>query len=136
MGCITRKHFLGFLYSIINFVFNILLQILNDADLTESYSKKSSDSEILLDLLKSSKESSDILKTISSIKGPFAFIYYQKESNNLWFGRDRLGRHSLLWNFNENKSFYLTSVSKKEYPFLEVPAIGIFSLNLNKGIFI
>lgn len=99
----------------------------------DNYLKKRSDTEILLDLLKSSEESSDILETISSIKGPFAFIYYQKETNNLWFGRDRLGRHSLLWNFNE-ESFYLSSVSKKEYPFSEVPAIGIFSLNLNKGI--
>ena len=38
----------------------------------------------------------DIPKFLSSIEGPFAFVYYRPETESLWFGRDYFGRHSLL----------------------------------------
>ena len=38
----------------------------------------------------------DVPKFLSGIEGPFAFVYYRPETESLWFGRDYLGRHSLL----------------------------------------
>mmetsp|Transcript_106273 Transcript_106273/g.158978 ORF Transcript_106273/g.158978 Transcript_106273/m.158978 type:complete len:173 (+) Transcript_106273:37-555(+) len=37
-----------------------------------------------------------IPELFSSIHGPFAFCYWQAETKTLWFGRDPLGRRSLL----------------------------------------
>ncbi|KDE09415.1 hypothetical protein MVLG_00320 [Microbotryum lychnidis-dioicae p1A1 Lamole] len=33
---------------------------------------------------------------LQGIEGPYAFIYFDKAQNTLWFGRDHLGRRSLL----------------------------------------
>ncbi|SCV71595.1 BQ2448_3183 [Microbotryum intermedium] len=33
---------------------------------------------------------------LQSIEGPYAFVYFSKTENKLWFGRDHLGRRSLL----------------------------------------
>lgn len=30
------------------------------------------------------------------IEGPFAFVYYEADGGRIWFGRDALGRRSLL----------------------------------------
>ena len=58
------------------------------------------------------KAATDIPKFLSSIEGPFAFVFYSPETESLWFGRDYFGRHSLLvskgWNlvkFNRIISF-------------------------------
>lgn len=37
-------------------------------------------------------------RIFSRLHGPFAFIYYRKRDDTIWFGRDRFGRRSLLWN--------------------------------------
>lgn len=37
-----------------------------------------------------------ILKVLRSIDGPFAFVFFDKPSSRVYFGRDRLGRRSLL----------------------------------------
>lgn len=37
-----------------------------------------------------------ILDALTSIAGPFAFVFYDAISNRLFYGRDRLGRRSLL----------------------------------------
>ena len=85
----------------------------------------------------------DILFTLKSIKGPFAFIYFDSES--LWFGRDFFGRRSLLWSISDygedggNKRMALCSVADAtsdtvgslesggvEVAWQEVPAKGIF----------
>ncbi len=39
-----------------------------------------------------------VLQTIQSISGPFAFVYFDKVHELLYFGRDCLGRRSLLFN--------------------------------------
>ncbi|KAK0743642.1 asparagine synthase-like protein [Schizothecium vesticola] len=37
-----------------------------------------------------------ILNVLRAIEGPFAFVYYDKSMEKLFFGRDRLGRRSLM----------------------------------------
>ncbi|KAJ3313931.1 Asparagine synthetase domain-containing protein 1 [Blyttiomyces sp. JEL0837] len=36
---------------------------------------------------------------LSSIHGPWAFLFYHAPSSNFFFGRDHLGRRSLVWHF-------------------------------------
>ncbi|KAG4096227.1 hypothetical protein H8356DRAFT_1682263 [Neocallimastix lanati (nom. inval.)] len=55
-----------------------------------------------------------LLNVFEIIQGEWAFIYYQKNQNLLWFGRDYLGRRSLLWHkpSNINDDFIITSVGQ------------------------
>lgn len=79
----------------------------------------------------------EILAILSSIQGPYAFIYLDVQNHHLYFGRDRLGRHSLLWSSDCEGGLVLTSVGKRNVlNFKEVPAIGIFRINMNSGEFI
>ncbi|EGC34264.1 hypothetical protein DICPUDRAFT_55929 [Dictyostelium purpureum] len=45
----------------------------------------------------------DFIDIIIKIKGPFAFLYWQEKERMLWFGRDVLGRRSLLVNRNDDQ---------------------------------
>jgi asparagine synthetase B (glutamine-hydrolysing) len=71
---------------------------------------------------------------LSRIQGPYAFIYLDMQNHHLYFGRDRLGRHSLLWSSDGQGGLVLTSVGKRNVlNFKEIPAIGIFRINMNSG---
>ncbi|XP_048501854.1 uncharacterized protein LOC104895781 isoform X2 [Beta vulgaris subsp. vulgaris] len=54
-----------------------------------------------------------IPELLSSIKGPWAVIYWQDASRTLWFGRDAMGRRSLLvhWPTSEDSRLILSSIS-------------------------
>ncbi|KAB1206794.1 Asparagine synthetase domain-containing protein 1 [Morella rubra] len=56
---------------------------------------------------------SSIPNVLSTIKGPWAVIYWQESSKTLWFARDAFGRRSLLvhWPTLEDCRFLLSSVS-------------------------
>lgn len=87
------------------------------------------DTEMLLNVLQTA---SNIISVFQEIQGPYSFIYFQKSTNLLYFGRDIIGRHSLLLKADtERNALTLTSVASKEInQIIEVPAIGIFSVNL------
>ncbi|XP_015185706.1 PREDICTED: asparagine synthetase domain-containing protein 1 [Polistes dominula] len=84
-------------------------------------------------VLNAFSKSLNITKTLRCIQGPYSFIYFQKSSKLLYFGRDIIGRHSLLLQLNNEKnSLTITSVGGKCFQnILEVPAIGIFLINLS-----
>lgn len=75
------------------------------------------------------------MSVLGKLEGPYSLIYYQKSSNTLYFGRDIIGRHSLLLKVDDEvNSLTLTSVAnKKMKEVVEVPAIGIFAMNLNSS---
>ncbi|KAF8667519.1 hypothetical protein HU200_052714 [Digitaria exilis] len=54
---------------------------------------------------------------LSTIKGPWALIYWQMDSNMIWFGRDAFGRRSLLvhWPTSEDSRFILSSVAPPSF---------------------
>lgn len=54
---------------------------------------------------------------LSTIKGPWAFIYWQEKSKTMWFGRDAFGRRSLLvhWPTCTDSRFILSSVSPPSF---------------------
>lgn len=60
------------------------------------------------------KSVSDILSTI---KGPWALIYWQERSKTIWFGRDAFGRRSLLvhWPTFDDSRFIMSSVSPPSF---------------------
>ncbi|MQL72891.1 hypothetical protein Taro_005267 [Colocasia esculenta] len=59
------------------------------------------------------KEEVYVPHILSSIKGPWALIYWQAKTNTIWFGRDAFGRRSLLvhWPTDDDPQFVLSSVS-------------------------
>lgn len=77
-------------------------------------------------------QSLNVLPTLELIKGPYSFLYYQKSTNILYFTRDLFGRHSLLVNFNlvNNSLTFMSVTSRKFQDTFEIPAIGLFALNL------
>ncbi|XP_046734995.1 asparagine synthetase domain-containing protein CG17486 [Diprion similis] len=84
-------------------------------------------------LLKRFSSSKNVVATLLAVQGPYSFVYFNKSDNCLYFGRDPIGRHSLLIKLNEDKtSLTLCSVGNKNMKnIIEVPAIGIFVSNLN-----
>ncbi|KAK2138751.1 hypothetical protein LSH36_2477g00006, partial [Paralvinella palmiformis] len=90
------------------------------------------DGMVLLNLLADCDDNEDLLQLFSKIEGPWTFIYWKARSKQLWFGRDVLGRRSLLYHKEADKSFALASVAIKEWlPWQEVPALGIFCITLD-----
>ncbi|KAL0089938.1 asparagine synthase-domain-containing protein [Phycomyces blakesleeanus] len=83
-----------------------------------------------------------VLDILTQIEGPFAFVFWQAHTNRLWFGRDCLGRRSLLWARSKsltNKSFMLSSVGPSSASsdsgsdnvvWEEVPADGLYCIQM------
>ncbi|XP_029385930.1 asparagine synthetase domain-containing protein 1 [Echeneis naucrates] len=92
------------------------------------------DAAVIAQRLSSCGRPSEILSVLSSIQGPWGFIYYQKAGEYLWFGRDFFGRRSLLWKFDA-EVLTLTSVAVHTSgsdlcPWQEVPAVGVYRVDL------
>lgn len=94
------------------------------------------DTQVLLHHLRMVQSASDMVSLLSQLKGPWAFIYYQKMEHCIWFGRDFFGRRSLLWKFNSERSiFTLTSVASQpadniNSQWQEVPPHGVYRFDL------
>ncbi|KAJ1393927.1 Rossmann-like alpha/beta/alpha sandwich fold [Sesbania bispinosa] len=71
---------------------------------------------------------SSVPDILSTIKGPWAIIYWQDCSRTLWFGRDAFGRRSLLvhWPTEDDPTFLLSSVS----PVPQVQQASVVIMNL------
>lgn len=94
------------------------------------------DTAVVSQRLSSCKSSSEILSILSSIRGPWGVIYFQKAADCLWFGRDFFGRRSLLWKFDADiNALTLTSVAacsseSDQSTWQEVPAAGVYRVDL------
>ncbi|KAG0273826.1 hypothetical protein BGZ95_010357 [Linnemannia exigua] len=84
----------------------------------------------------------DFLDLMARIEGPYAFVYFHVLSQTLYFGRDCLGRRSLLWHKSDQNGsiiglpFIITSTGYSSFrsdllPLEEVPADGIYSVSLS-----
>ncbi|XP_077474025.1 asparagine synthetase domain-containing protein 1 [Stigmatopora argus] len=108
------------------------------------------DTSVVLRHLFSCSDQTDILSVLSTIKGPWAFVYYQKNRDCLWFGRDYFGRRSLLWKYDqERKALTLSSVGSSpcglgqsdsgssglsSCAWQEVPAVGVYRIDLKSFV--
>lgn len=89
-----------------------------------------SDTTLLSQALEDAADSSEeIAKTLASIYGEFAFAFYHAATSTLWFGRDRLGRRSLLWKRGQN-TLDLVSVATRGHGWGEVGTEGLYCLDL------
>lgn len=71
-----------------------------------------------------------ILEALRSIEGPFAFVFFHKPSRRLYYGRDRLGRRSLLSKMDD-QSFTLSSIADSPATgWSEVEADGCYTVDL------
>ncbi|OLN88295.1 Asparagine synthetase domain-containing protein C4F6.11c [Colletotrichum chlorophyti] len=71
-----------------------------------------------------------VLNVLRSIEGPFAFAYFDAVSSRLYYGRDRLGRRSLL--VNQEEGLRLSSIAGSTSPaWVEVDANGVYVVQLS-----
>eukprot|EP00003_Mantamonas_plastica_P006186 TRINITY_DN15014_c0_g1_i1.p1 TRINITY_DN15014_c0_g1~~TRINITY_DN15014_c0_g1_i1.p1 ORF type:complete len:378 (+),score=89.43 TRINITY_DN15014_c0_g1_i1:37-1134(+) len=70
------------------------------------------DGEALLHALEEADSKEGVISVLAALRGPFAFVYWQHDTQTLWFGRDVLGRRSLLWKLlDDGKGLMVTSVA-------------------------
>lgn len=74
-----------------------------------------------------------VIGLLSSIRGPYAFVYYESINKLLYYGRDCLGRRSLLQKATSDDMIVLSSVCDNTSgdAWSEVEADGIYVLDLN-----
>ncbi|CAJ0546003.1 Ff.00g094760.m01.CDS01 [Fusarium sp. VM40] len=94
---------------------------------------KGNDGEAVLTLLaEASRGAGDVMDVLRAIEGPFAFIYLDKPAKRLYYGRDRLGRRSLL--VKNGVPFVLSSIAETPVDgWSEVEANGCYTLDLSEG---
>lgn len=99
------------------------------------------DGEAIVNLLgantspKSAVESiSGVLDVLRSISGPFAFVYFDKVHGLVYFGRDCLGRRSLLYNAEDipNTVQFSSVADAASGSWKEVEADGIYVIVLDR----
>lgn len=82
-----------------------------------------------------SEPSTSIFDVIKMIQGPYAFVYLDRSKEKLWYGRDCLGRRSLLKRKSSEKDtffyFLLSSVSNGDPLWEEVCANGLYYIDLS-----
>lgn len=85
------------------------------------------------DSLTTDAREAHILTVLRSIEGPFAFLYLDAQGKRLYFGRDRLGRRSLLCSQPEDHQFIAFSsiADVPESSWKEVEANGVYSIHLD-----
>jgi len=89
------------------------------------------DATAIFSLLQAADDVDAVLDVFRSIQGPFAFIYWNgRKDGQLFFGRDRLGRRSLLAQ-DGKEAFLLSSVADStESSWKEIEADGVYVMNL------
>lgn len=70
-----------------------------------------------------------ILKVLRSIEGPFAFVFCHVPSRRLYFGRDRLGRRSLLVKQDPEQLLLSSIADSTGSDWKEVEADGIYTMS-------
>lgn len=87
------------------------------------------------------KHDDNLVNVLGQLKGEMAFCFYQAEKNMLWFGRDCIGRRSLMYNHNcTTGELLITSVSdlrtteRDTIELNEVPGSILFKYNLDKKV--
>ena len=97
------------------------------------------DSKLVFDrLLKACADTSRsskpaVVELLSQIRGPYAIVFYDATNNHIYYGRDCLGRRSLLQKSTPDGALVLSSVCDNATgeAWAEVEADGIYFVDLN-----
>jgi asparagine synthetase B (glutamine-hydrolysing) len=73
----------------------------------------------------------EVLRILSQIRGPYAFVFYDGSHQELYFGRDVLGRRSLLSRSNGKDSLTISSIgdNASHEGWTEVEADGTYVMS-------
>ena len=73
-----------------------------------------------------------LVDVLSSITGPYAFVFYDARNHRVFYGRDALGRRSLVVRRHPTATIVLSSISDptESGDWVEVEADGIYLLDL------
>lgn len=76
----------------------------------------------------------DTMDVLSKVRGPFAFIYWNRATDTIYFGRDCVGRRSLLRTIARDGMIVLASVADFSVAdtWEEVDADGIYTIDLKR----
>lgn len=109
------------------FCFKIAIKNFLDSELLPQETRnENGDTQPLLKIIESS---TDLVKSLQKLHGPYAFIYVDKIDKKVFFCRDIFGRRSLL--IGKKDGIVLTSVAARTtVPMMELPALGIFCFDL------
>jgi asparagine synthetase B (glutamine-hydrolysing) len=93
------------------------------------------DSEAVFRLLLEGAGRRGVLDAFSSIRGPFSCVYYDGRRRELFFGRDVLGRRSMVKTVTPSGDVILCSVPRPETNavWTEVEADGMYVVSLSDG---
>ena len=77
-----------------------------------------------------------IIDLLSSITGPYAFVFHDAQHHRAFYGRDVLGRRSLLTKKYSNSSIALSSTCDptESEDWMEVEADGIYVIDLTNNV--
>jgi len=80
-------------------------------------------------------------KALAEISGPYAFVYHDASNGILFFGRDFLGRRSLLTLTTADGDLLISSVAgeqckSEDPPWFEVEADGVYYVDLYADILV
>lgn len=71
-----------------------------------------------------------ILQVLRYIDGPFAFVFFDKSSGKVYYGRDRLGRRSLVIREGDQRVVLSSITDAADPQWKEVEADGIYVLDV------
>lgn len=85
--------------------------------------------------LEASQTKASLIRALSLIRGPYAFVFYDACSSLLFYGRDCLGRRSLVQSHDSTGNLIFSSVSSwstaSSHAWTEVGADGIYVIDLS-----
>jgi len=80
-----------------------------------------------------SKSNAAVLEVLNNISGPFAFVFLDRIHGQLFFGRDRLGRRSLLSSLTPDSVELSSIADTSRGVWSEVEADAVYVLSLSQG---
>lgn len=79
-----------------------------------------------------------IVDVIRSIRGPYAFVFFDAVRENVYFARDCLGRRSLLWMAGQDSSLVFSSLSHNSHVSkwndVDTDGIYVFASRAQRGL--
>jgi len=85
-----------------------------------------------LKLLEALSGTSEVWKVIERIEGPWALVYFSAKEKKIWYGRDCLGRRSLLRKRTSVGGLLLSSVGVDMEGWEEIEVDGLWCLDLDE----
>jgi asparagine synthetase B (glutamine-hydrolysing) len=76
-----------------------------------------------------------VARALSEVAGPYAFVFFDELHSRVYFGRDFLGRRSLLRSVDPNGNLLLSSITDGllENDWIEVEADGVYCIELSRA---